>query len=61
MKDISIVQKLVTWTVVLLLLVIGASVFFQKEENLIPYEESYIPVPAPTPEPIAVYPNNGKE
>lgn len=60
MKEISIVQKLVTWTVVLLLLVIGASVFFQKEENLIPYD-AYVPVPSPTPEHIPVYPNNGKE
>lgn len=62
MKEISIVQKLITWTVIISLIIIGISVFLQKD-NVVPNEVQYIPVPTsgPVPTPIPVYPNNGKE
>jgi len=59
MKDTSPVQKLVTWTVVILLVILGISVFM-KDEQPVYRPVELVQVPSPTPE-IPIYPNNGKE
>ncbi len=58
MKDISIVQRLVTAVMVVLIVVIGVTVLLKKEVKyeLTPPESG--PTPTPT---FIVYPNNGKE
>lgn len=61
MREISIVQKLVTFTVIILMLVIGITVILNDDKQLPPSYNDYVPVPSPTSEPIPVYPNNGKE
>lgn len=62
MKDVSFVQKLITWTVIISLLIIGVSVFLQKDEvTPVVTPKEYTPVPTSGPAPIPVYPNNGKE
>ncbi len=60
MKDISIVQKLVTVFVLLVMLVIGLSVLLKPES--VKYGPFY-PDPTPTPisGPMPIYPNSGKE
>lgn len=60
MRDISIVQKIVTVLVVLAVLVIGLSVIFKSEPvKYGPFHPN--PTPTPTSGPMTVYPNSGKE
>lgn len=63
MKEISIVQKLATWTVIILALIIGIAVFNQKEENLpVPFPMTPISTDGPSPTPIVwYYPSEGKQ
>ena len=58
MKDTSIVQRIVTISVIILAIVIGATVLLKKEVKyeITPPKEG----PAPSPS-MTVYPNNGKE
>jgi len=58
MKDISIVQRLVTVVVVILVIVIGATVLLKKEVKYDFTPPNVGPTPSPT---LIVYPNNGKE
>lgn len=61
MKDTSPVQKVTTWAVVILLVVLGIAVLV-KEDTGTPYDRPInTPYPSHGPEPIPVYPNNGKE
>jgi hypothetical protein len=59
MTDTSPVQKVVTWAVIILLVILGVAVLVN-DKPAIPNDR---PVTTPTsgPEPIPVYPNNGKE
>lgn len=63
MKNTSPVQKVVTWAVIFLLVILGISVLVKKDTGT-PYDRPN-PVIATSPDagptPFPVYPNNGKE
>lgn len=58
MKDINLVQKIVTWALVLILVLILASVLVKDDKPI----QVFTPVPTSGPSPtMTIYPNNGKE
>ncbi len=60
MKDTSPVQKIVTWAVVILLVILLVSVLMNDKGT--PYTPTTTPTATLTPTPtIPVYPSNGKE
>lgn len=60
MRDISIVQRIVTISVIILAIVIGATVLNNLKKE-VKYETTQ-PKEGPAPSPsMTVYPNNGKE
>jgi hypothetical protein len=62
MKDISIVQKLITVFVLLVMLVIGLTVLLKPEPvKYGPFYPDPTPTPTPMSGPMPVYPNSGKE
>lgn len=62
MTEISPVQKLFTWTIVILLLVTAVAIFLKKDDTAKVYYIDNTPTPVPSPTPtMIVYPNNGKE
>lgn len=58
MKDTSIVQRIVTISVIILAIVIGATVLLKKEVKYEITQPKEGPAPSPS---MTVYPNNGKE
>lgn len=62
MKDTSPVQKIITWAVVILLVILLVSVLMNDKGT--PYTPTTTPIPTvsltPTPT-MTVYPSNGKE
>ena len=58
MKDTSIVQRIVTISVIILAIVIGATVLLKKEVKYETTQPKEGPAPSPS---MTVYPNNGKE
>lgn len=59
MKDTSPVQKIFTWAVVILVVILGIAVLVNNDKPT-SYDRPFV-IPSPDPAPIPVYPNNGKE